>query len=483
MGKSTGHRYLERLSARRLQVFIEGEAVTGDIAEHAAFRGGADTTARMLDLQDALPDQLTFASPETGKPVSAMFRIPRTQDDLVRRREAVQAVTDRTHGFLQRSSDYMNSALTALSAAKSFFDGADPVFGDRIARYVDLVRDRGLVTAHALLPPQSNRTASAGRDGARVAARIVEEREDGVIVRGARALATGAPVADELLVFPSTIVRGVPQDAPYSYAFAIPVDAPGLKYYCRASEYGGGSRADEPLASRFDEIDALVVFDDVFVPNDRIFMLGNARLRNEWYTATGARELMMHQSACRTLAKTEFYLGLASEIATALGIDGEQQVQQQLGELIGFLETVRALLRAAEADGSLNADGVFLPRWEPLNTLRNWYPETVAPRLTSIILRLAAPGMLSQASAADLENPDARDDLERFSQGARADAETRIRLMRLARDASISGFAGRDSLAEQFALGDHARRQAAVVGSYDLAPARARVQTLLSESG
>src|SRR4029078_13389167 len=98
--------------------------------------------------------------------------------------------------------------------------------------------------------------------------RVLKKHATGVVIGAARMLATIAPIADELLVFPSTVLRGTPEDAPYSFAFAIPNDAPGLRYLCPTSLYNGGSIHDEPLASRYEEMDAVAVFDDVFVPGD-----------------------------------------------------------------------------------------------------------------------------------------------------------------------------------------------------------------------
>ncbi|HIY67198.1 MAG TPA: 4-hydroxyphenylacetate 3-monooxygenase, oxygenase component, partial [Candidatus Agrococcus pullicola] len=148
MGISTGSEYLERLSARRLHVSIDGETVDGDIAAHPHLSGIARTFARLLDLHHEQPARLTYPSPTTGEPVPASFILPRSEADLVRRRTAVEAETDLTHGFVQRSGGYMNGALAALSAAQAFFAQADPVFGERIARYAEHVREHGLVTAH-----------------------------------------------------------------------------------------------------------------------------------------------------------------------------------------------------------------------------------------------------------------------------------------------------------------------------------------------
>src|SRR5205823_1560666 len=111
-------------------------------------------------------------------------------------------------------------------------------------------------------------------------------------------------------------------------------DTEGMRYLCRASLYHGGSTHDEPLAGRFEEMDAVVVFDNVFVPNERIFMLGHPELCNAFYSETGAGALMTHQVVTRTIAKSEFFLGLASEIASAIGIDSFQHIQEDLAELI-----------------------------------------------------------------------------------------------------------------------------------------------------
>lgn len=483
MGIRTGQQYLDQLNEREAHVMLDGERITTGLADHPGLRVGAQAFARIYDMQHdpAHRDVLTFESPTTGDRVSTSFLVPRSEADLARRREAMTLVARSAHGFLGRTGDYMNSALAALSSAKSFFAQADPVFGERIERYAEYVRENDLLTAHALITPQANRADGGAKQPGdpRIAARIVEERADGIVVRGARMLATNGPIADELLIFPSTVLRGAPQDAPYSYAFAVPSDAPGLKFYCRTPLHAGGGSHDEPLASRFEEIDSFVVFDDVFVPNDRIFMLGNPRLRNEWYSATGAGALMTHQVVCRTLAKTEFYLGLAAEIADAIGIEQYQHIQEDLGELITYVELERALLRAAEVDGALSEDGVFLPRWSTLNAARNWYPQAVSQRLTEIIRKFSASGLMALPSERDLENADARDDLDRYLQGARVDAQSRIRLFKLALDASVSGFAGRESLYEYFFFGDPVRMKTALVNGYDVTAVREHVRQLL----
>jgi 4-hydroxyphenylacetate 3-monooxygenase len=480
MGIRTGQQYLDKLNAMRPHLTIDGEVVSENVTEHPAFRGVARTYAKLFDMQHdpAHQDALTYISPTTGDRVGASFLVPKSIEDLEHRRAAIQTWAEYTNGFLGRTGDYMNSALTALAAAEKWFSQADPKYGENIRNYYEYARENDLLATHTLIPPQVNRSVSGSEQlGGQLSARIVEEREDGIVIRGARMLATIAPIADELLVFPSTVLRGTPEDAPYSYAFAIQNDAPGLRYLCRTSLYNGGSTFDEPLASRFEEMDAVVVFDDVFVPNERVFLLGHPELCNNFYAETGAAALMTHQVVTRTIAKSEFFLGLASEIAATIGIDGFNHIQEQLAELVVDVEIGKALMRASEADAALNEWGMMQPKWSTLNAARNWYPKA-AQRFPQIIRTFCASGLMALPGEADLAS-DALPDIELYLQGKSLTGPERVRLFKLAYDASISGFSSRQALYEYFFFGDPVRMAGALVNSYDREPVRERIREFL----
>ncbi|GAA1860645.1 4-hydroxyphenylacetate 3-monooxygenase, oxygenase component [Paeniglutamicibacter psychrophenolicus] len=480
MGIRTGQQFLDKLDAMSPHLVIDGEVVSKNLTQHPAFKNLALTYAKLFDMQHdpASQDALTYTSPSSGDKVNASFLIPRTQEDLARRRAATNTWAQYSNGFLGRTADYMNSALTALAGAKTFFAQSDPVYGQRIEAYYEFARENDLLATHTLIPPQVNRSVSGSEQlGGQLTARIVEERSDGIIINGARMLATVAPIADELLVFPSTVLRGTPEDAPYSFAVAIPNDAPRLRYLCRTPLHNGGNTHDEPLAARFDEIDAVVVFDDVFVPNERIFMLGHPELCNAWYTDTGAGALMTHQVVTRTVAKSEFFLGLASEIGAAIGIDGFMHIQEALAELIRDVEIGKALVVAAEAQAAMSPDGVLLPHWDTLNAARNWYPK-ISQRFPEIIRMMCASGLMALPGQADLEV--AGDDIAKYLQGKSLTGPERIALFKLAYDASITGFAGRQSLYEYFFFGDPVRMAGAMVNGYDREPVRARVREFLA---
>jgi 4-hydroxyphenylacetate 3-monooxygenase len=479
MGARTGQDYIDRLAQTRPSVDINGERVTGPVTEHPALAGVVRSYAELYDLQHRpeLRDVLTYESPTSGERVGTSFLVPRTPDDLARRRGGFKTWADHSLGTLGRTGDYLNSALMALSQAGPWFAQADPRFADNIARYYEKVREEDLLTTHTLIPPQANRAVAASQqqvDGRALGAHVVAEDDNGIVIRGARMLATIGPIADELLVFPSTVLRGTPEDAPYSFAFAINCDAPGLRFICRENlDYG----RNHPLGGRFDEIDAVVVFDDVHVPWERVFLIGEPQMCNGFYTETSAVAHMTHQVATRTTAKAEAFLGLTSLMSEAIGIEQFSHIQEDLAQLVTIVGTLHALVRAAEADAELNDHGVFTPAWEPLNTARNWFPK-VSQRLPEIVRKFGASGLMALPTEADLAGS-AKEDVERYLQSAALSGPERVRLFRLAWDLSASAFAGRQNLYEYYFFGDPVRMAGALLKATDRDPYKARVQSFL----
>lgn len=464
---------------------IDGETVTGRLGDHQAFAGIAKTFAALFDMQHdpKLRDVLTYESPTTGDRVGTSFMVPTTHDDLVKRRRAASVWAQESFGMLGRTGDYLNSALMALSTAGDWFRSADAngdEYAENVRKYYEYVRENDLLTTHTLIPPQVNRSVSGSQQGGgQVSARIIDENDEGVTIRGARVLATLAPLADELLVFPSTVLRGSPEDAAYSYAFAIPTDTRGLRFLCRRSLDGGGGHFNEPLASRFDEMDAVVVFDDVKVPRERIFMLGNPELCNNFYVGTDATTHMTHQVVARTTAKSEFFGGLVTEMAQAIGIDGFGHIQEDIAEILVAAELGRSTLRAAEADAEPNRFGVMTPKWSALNAARNWYPK-ISQRFPEIVRKFGASGLMGLPGEADVYGT-AAGDIEMYLQGKHITGPERVRLFRLAFDATLSAFGSRQALYEYYFFGDPLRMAGAYVGSVDTSGVQERIRAFLDQ--
>jgi 4-hydroxyphenylacetate 3-monooxygenase len=481
MGAHSGQDYIERLAASRPTVHIHGETVTEAIPSHPLFRGLVDSYAALYDMQQdpQLRDVMTYDSPSSGERVGRSFMVPQRLDDLVRRREMMKVWADYSLGTLGRTGDYLNCCVMALSQAQPWFAQADAAFAANIAAYYETVREQDLLLTHTLISPQANRSQDAAQQqGGALTAQIVGEDDNGVTIRGARMLATIGPIADELLVFPSTVLKGTPEDAPYSFAFAINCDAPGLRFICRESLDYGRSGFDHPLGSRFEEIDAVVVFDDVHVPFERCFLLGHPELCNTFYSETTAAAHMTHQVATRTLAKTEAVLGLASMLSEAIGIEQFQHIQEDIAELIVTLEIVRALLHTAEAEAAPNEFGVLTPSMAPLNACRNWFPRA-SQRFPQILRKFGASGLMALPTEADTAGP-AHDDIERYLQSATLGGSERVRLFRLAWDMSMSAFAGRQTLYEYFFFGDPVRMAGALVRGYERTPYIEHVREFLN---
>ncbi|HEY6482172.1 MAG TPA: 4-hydroxyphenylacetate 3-monooxygenase, oxygenase component [Steroidobacteraceae bacterium] len=463
-GARRGYQFLQRLREQPPALWYGGERVA-DVTIHSAFRGGVETLARLYDLQWAKPDITLYDSPSSGRKVARSFMMPRTCAELVSISRAMQVWEDHTRGMMGRVPDYINRALTGFAAGAAFLAEAEPRFGQNAQRYYEYVRENDLCLTHTLVPPQANRAVNSARQADPfLTARIKEETDAGMVIRGCRMLAT-LPISDEIMVFPSTLLKSPEEDAPYAFGFCIPNNTAGLKFICRESVAYGSSHFDHPLGSRFEEMDAVVIFEDVFVPWENVFLHRDVRRCNEAYARTGAIAHMTHQVVVKNIAKCEFLLGLASLLVSTIGAENFQHIQEKLAEIWVNLETMKALLRAAEADAALDEWGVMRPAWNPLDAARNLFPR-LYPRMVEIIQQIGASGLVAMPTEADLKGPLAQD-IRKYYQAARAEAFDRVSLFRLAWDASLSAFAGRQVLYERFFFGDPVRMAGALVAGHN----------------
>lgn len=480
MPARNGQQFLEGLRDGR-EIWLGGERIN-DVTEHPGFRNAARSLARLYDLQydPEWAQQMTYPSPTSGAPVGLSFMTPHSVEDLLRRRRQMEIWASATCGMMGRTPDYVNVILMACAAARDFFEENHPGHGENMARYYEYCRERDLCLTHTLVNPQVNRAVGpSGQVDPFLALGIVEKRSDGMLVRGARMLATLAPFSDEIIVFPSTIVQTGGDEWRYSFAFAVPVATPGLRFICRESFDLERSHFDHPLASRFEEMDAMAIFDDVLVPWERVFLCGDPQRCNQLFKGTGALYHMINQVGVKNTVKAEFFLGVATLMAQGIGADGFLHVQEKLCELVDDVEIVRGLLRAGEVDAVSGPGGAWHPAVEPLNTLRNFFPR-VYPRMVEILHQIGAGGLMAIPTEEDLSGPNANA-IARYYKGRNLPADERIRLFRLAWDLSSSAFAGRQVLYERFFFGDPVRITASRYLGYDTTAAREAVRRFLEQ--
>jgi 4-hydroxyphenylacetate 3-monooxygenase len=484
MPARTGEQYITGLRERAAEVYIDGEQVK-DVTVHPAFRNGVRSIAHLYDMQHdpAWRDDMTYRSPTTGDRVGLSFIIPRTIEDLERRHTMMTHWARVTCGMTGRSPDFMNVAVTSMAAASDYCAQNRPAFKQHIEQYYEYIREHDLVLTHTLVNMQRSRSSTGTplEDRTDVALSVVRETDAGIIVRGPRVLATLGPLADEIAVYPARNHQ-LPKEAQgrYSFAFAIPCNTPGLKFLCRESLDLGRSHFDHPLGSRFEEMDAIVFFEDVLVPWERVFLLGNVDLCNNWAEATHRNVHTGQQVVAKQVVKSEFMLGLASLMVKTLGSDRLPHVQQMIAEIIENLELTKACLRAAEADAKIDEWGVMCPAQFPLRVARSLFIRTY-PKMAEILHQLGSSSLMALPTKADLHGPLASA-IHQYMDTDTASAEERIRLFRLAWDTCCSAFATRQVLYERWFGGDSFRNALILYDIYDREPMTHWVQEFLEQA-
>ncbi len=484
MAAITGQQFLDRLQTHPPTLYIDGERIA-DPTTHPSTRNMCQSLAGLYDLQHQpdLRDALTYE--ENGERHAISFMPPRNKEDLRRIAEAHRIRANYSLGFLGRAPDYMNANVMAAGMGAEYFGQCDASrpgserrdFAANMRRYYEFVRDNDLCLTHALTNPQVNRAKQASEmPDPYIALGVVEETDEGVVVRGARMMAT-LPIADEILVFPSTVLKENADKSKYAMGFGIPTNTPGLSFQCREPIDVGRDPEDHPLGSRFDEQDAFVIFDDVLVPWERVFLLYDVELANKAYANTDAVLHMAYQVVNLKIAKTEAFLGTAQSIVDAIGSGQFQHVQSKVAEIIVMLEIMKGLEAAALAGAEPNRYGVMTPARGPLDAARNYYPANHA-RLPELLQLLGASGIIMMPSKADREGP-LGEQIAKYLQAGRATAEERLKLFRLAWDMSMSSFAGRQTLYERYFFGDPVRMHSALYEVFDKQPYVERIHAFL----
>jgi 4-hydroxyphenylacetate 3-monooxygenase len=449
----TGAQFLRGLKDSR-ELWL-GDVRVGDPTAHPALAGAAHALAAVFDLQYEAADVCLMADPETGEPINISHIIPRSRADLERRHACMERIAEYSMGLMGRTPDYMNVTYAGFAGRYDEWSiGANEQGADNLVRYQKYISRNDLSLTHAIVHATVDRTRGAVPTGFDpVQLHKVQATEHGILVRGSRVLATLAPFADELAIYPAAPMPDA--DPRHALCFCIPMATPGLRFLCRDSVSLSGSHIDHPFSTRFDEQDAFVVFDDVEVPRDRVFIDGkietyNAIIRRSWWP-----NIMQH-AMVRAEVKLHFAWALATAMTETIGANGPE-AQRMLGEIWTFAELARAAIRAAEMGASDWGNGVWSCDVRPLIALRTSLPRWF-PRVNDIIRELGAHNLVTTPTTGQLANPTLRPLLDRYLSGANGeDAAHRSRIFRLAWDFVGTALAGRNEQYERFYMGSAAR--------------------------
>lgn len=477
MGAIDGKDFMNRIDQIGAEIWFDGEKIQGKITEHPAFKGLLQTKSALYDMQrnPELKDEMTFISSETGQPVGLSYMQPKTKEDLIKRRKMIEQWARHTGGIMGRSPDYLNTVLMSFASSASFLEGKENCFPDHLQAFYEYAMENDLSFTHTFISPQVNRSPLYFEGNKEpITAKVIDTNEKGIIIKGARLLATQGGLTDEVLVF-SVGKNLLNEDE--AFAFSIPSNAEGLKFICRDTFVGGESTFNHPLSSRYEEMDSIVVFDNVLVPWDRVFYYNNQEVAEEFITRSSFHHFAKHQVVTRQIVKTEFLLGIAELITETINIRGYQHIQEKMSEIIIGLETMKALLERSEHHATIDEWGYMRPDIAPLKVAGTLFPK-IYPRFTEIIQLIGASGMISLPTENAFHSKIAKD-LHQYLQAANKPADERVKVFRLAWDLTMSAFGTRQTQYERYFFGDPIRLASDLYNSYPTAEYARKVSHFL----
>jgi 4-hydroxyphenylacetate 3-monooxygenase len=477
----TGREFLEGLAAGERSIFVDGERISNPAA-HPAFRGAAHSIAGLFDFAaaDENREAMSFASPDTGKPVWRCYQIPKTHAELKAKRIAAEKWAEQTFGLMGRTPDHVSNFFAGFAAKPSVFAAVGKHYADNVTAFHRFARENHLYIAYAIVPPQIDRSKPAHQQkDPTLYAGVVKETDSGIVISGGQQLASGGVFADYVHV--SCIHPLQPGDENYAFSVAVKLDAPGVRLYPRRPyALHASDPADYPLTTRFDETDSFVVFDNVHVPWEHVFVYRNIELcRDQWWK-TPSHLYGNHQAQARYVVKLRFLAGIARRMCLAIGTEASPQHRIAMGELAAFASIVDGMLQAQETMAGFDEEGVLWPSKSALYAVMSLQSE-INPRVFDIVREFTGSAMITvPSSARDLENPEAMDDIRRYYQSASLEAGERIRLMRLAWDFIGSEFANRHHQYEKFYGGASSVVKTNMYRAFDFARADSLVERALA---
>jgi 4-hydroxyphenylacetate 3-monooxygenase len=449
----TGQEYIESLRDGR-EVWIHGQRVE-DVTTHPAFRNAIRMVARLYDSLHSGPDRELLTCPtDTGNDGYTMpfFRTATSSDDMLKDRNAIATWARMTYGWMGRSPDYKASFLGTLHANKQHYSP----FEANAERWYRESQEKVLYWNHAIINPPVDRQLPPDEVGD-VFMKVEKETDAGVIVSGAKVVATGSAITNYNFI----AHYGLPiKKREFALICTVPMNAPGLKLISRTSYAQNaavmGTPFDYPLSSRMDENDAIFVFDKVLVPWENVFIYGQVDRVNTFFPQSGFLPRAMLQGCTRLAVKLDFIAGLLLRALDCTGAGDFRGVQTRVGEVIGWRNLFWSLSESMARNPEPWIDGALLPKLEYGLTYRLFMMQGY-PRVKEIIEQDVASGLIYlPSSAADFKSPEIRPYLDKYVRGSDGIAAVdRVKIMKALWDSIGSEFGGRHELYERNYSGNH----------------------------
>jgi len=476
----TGAEHLASLRDGRA-VFIDGRRVE-DVTADPAFRNAVASAAALYDFQTRLEnlERMTFAPPGGGRRINRCWQIPRNYEELVQRRQALVAWAEQSAGFVGRSPDHVASSLLGQVIGIEVFRRHGQARAKALLDYFDYASRNDLFVTYVIINPQADRSKAWGEQDGELVAQIVDEDSGGVTVRGAKMLGTSAIMANELLV--ANLQPLKPGEENLALSFAMPLATKGLELLSRKSyEAAAVSLFDNPISARFDENDALVYFDDVKVPWERVFVYRDTDMCRAQFHDTLGHTFQNYQAQIRLSVKIKFLAGVARRLAETIGIAGMPPVREELGWIAAQAAMVEAMLTGMEAAGQLQ-DCAYVPDKHFMYAAQVLTQE-LYPRIIDKIRGLVGGALIMlPSSVRDWDDPQLSAIIGKTQRSPAATSRERVKFLKLAWDAIGSEFASRHLQYEMFYAGARFVSCGHSFRTYDWAAAGALVDLLLEGS-
>lgn len=469
----TGDEYIESLRDGR-EVWAYGQRID-DVTTHPIFRNRVRMVARMYDaLHEPRKQSVLTAQTDTGNGgyTHPFYRVPRSADEMVKDRDAIAEWARMSYGWMGRSPDYKASFLGTLGANYDFYDP----YQENALRWYRESQEKCLYWNHALVHPPVDRDRGP-EDVGDVFMHVEKETDKGIIVSGAKVVATGSALAHHNFIAHYALPI---QSKEYAITFCASMDTPGVKLICRPSYTLAasvvGSPFDYPLSSRLDENDTILVFDKVLVPWENIFIYGDVEKTNTFFPLSGFLNRFALHGCTRLAVKMDFLAGLFLKATEITGTRDFRGIQTRIGEVLHWRNLFWALTDAMARTPEPWKNGAVLPKFDHGMVYR-WFMIEGYPRIKQIIEKdLGSALIYVNSHAVDFKNKDLRPYLDRFVRGSHGvDAVERVKVMKLLWDAIGSEFGSRHELYEQNYSGNHenvrietlmAQEQAGLVDQY-----------------
>ncbi|MGQ9556110.1 MAG: 4-hydroxyphenylacetate 3-hydroxylase family protein [Anaerolineae bacterium] len=433
MRLGTGADYTESIRALKTPIWAFGEKIV-NVVDHPLFRPHLNAVAKTYDLAlDPLHEELmTATSHLTGETISRFNHIHQSKDDLLKKVRMLRMINQQTACCIQRCA-----GMDALNATYTVTYEIDQKYGttyhDRFREYLKGIQRENLVVIGAMTDVKGDRSLPPSKQlDPDLYLHVIEERSDGIVVRGAKAHLTGVSSAHEVLVFP-TVNLGE-EDKAYAVVFSLPINTPGITYIfgrqtndIRKLEPGEIDKGNAQYAAVGGE--CLTIFDNVFVPWDRVFMYG------EWdfagtFVERFASAHRQNYGACKG-GIADVLIGAVALLAEYNGVAGASHVRDKIVEMVHLTETLYSGSLACSLEGSATPSGAYVPDTLLANSVKQ-----NTSRFVYELGRLAqdiSGGLLATLpSEADFRNPELRGYMEKYLRGAGGvPAENKMRLFRL----------------------------------------------------